>query len=103
MQTAGAIRDVVGREGITKLIELADLCRRVKGSGYKWQRGATELLQAGFDPGKQFFTFADFSMLPGGFEAGRMRKAAGRKTGVNQLPEGEIGNVVVGVLIGTGL
>lgn len=51
-----------------------------------------ELIETGFCKGNQVFAPAHFAQLPGGFQSGGMRKPAGGKRGVDQLPGQPVGN-----------
>jgi hypothetical protein len=68
-----AVRDVICRECIAQLIELAKSFRLAKRRRHKRQRGVTELLQVRFDEGNEFCAIANFAMLPRRFQSERVR------------------------------
>jgi hypothetical protein len=49
----------------------------------------TQLIQVGFNKGKQLGAISDFTMLPRRFQTGGMRKTAGGECGIDQLPNGK--------------
>ena len=93
MKAAGAVGDVVPGEGVAVLVELGESVRFGVRCVYEWQRGMRELCEAGVEPRAEFDGVADFAVLPGSFEAGRVRESAGGEGGVGELPEEEIGRL----------
>lgn len=90
LRPARAVGKVIGSERITELVELSEPTGFVVRRGHKRKPGAAELLQTGFDNRHKFTTIANLAVLARGFEAGGMGEAAGGKSRVNQLPDGEI-------------
>jgi hypothetical protein len=82
LEAAGAVGDVVGEEGVAEVVQLEKVReRKIKiririkikrgggvDGGYEWERGVTELGEAGFEPGSKFGGVFEFAVLPGGFE-----------------------------------
>ena len=87
LEATRAVRDVVGGEHVEGGIELGKTVRLKVRLGHKGQRAVTALSDLTPQENVQIGARADFAMLPGGFEPARMRKAAGWKRRVSDLPD----------------
>ncbi len=87
LETAGAIGDVVGEEGVGEVVEFVDPMRFAVGGADPREGGVGELAEAGQDPTFETGASGDLAVLTRGFEAAGMGEPTGGKGGVEELPE----------------
>lgn len=87
LETAGAIGDVVGEEGVGEVVEFVDPMRFAVGGADPREGGVGELAEAGEDPAFETGTPGDLAVLTRGLESAGMGEPTRGKGGVEELPQ----------------
>lgn len=79
LPSAGAVGDVIGREGIAEFIQFSELLDAGKAGANKNEGAMRELFEGSFEKVGQIASATHFAVLPGGFEPAGMGEPAGGK------------------------